>query len=182
MAKVPDFVQAYDLLKEHLENDVSDDLVIGCINNFIDEDIERFNDSALIVGFSRKHQTAYIRAVLEKEGVDVNVQDDKNHTALILACFQGFSDIVQLLLRDDNLDFNLQNNYGSTAFMCACERNFENVVNLLLEHRDKIDETLRDGPNGSGKNAYEWTNYRGHSNILNILKKSGIKKSKTMIF
>lgn len=96
-----------------------------------------------------------IRMLLNRENINVNVQDDKyipGSTALILAVRKRFISIVRLLLRVPNINVNIQNKKGNTAFFYAVSyrpdmemvRMLASVPNLNVELINKNGESAFD--------------------------------------
>ena len=66
-------------------------------------------------------------------------------TSLILACFYGHKDIVQLLLKHhERIELNAKTNGGTTAFMLACYYGHKDVVKLLVDRYERIDLNAKD--------------------------------------
>jgi len=97
--------------------------------------------------------------LLQVQGVDVNLKDIDGDTALMVAAFKGYVEIVNRLLEADEINVNIQtddNHYldnegGDTALIMAVndeiyDRNSssESVVKRLLEEKD-IDINLQNG-------------------------------------
>ena len=47
-----------------------------------------------------KNNSVYFVNILIKNGADVNVKDDKGSTALILASYKGYADVVKMLIEN----------------------------------------------------------------------------------
>jgi len=71
------------------------------------------------------------------EYVDVNYQDplDKAQTPLIVACRNGFVNVVKLLLNDKRVNVHKIQRGGVTAFYIACQNGHLEIVKLLLNHK-----------------------------------------------
>ena len=63
-------------------------------------------------------------------GADVNVRNVNNDTALILAAWYGYTEIVQILL-DAEADMKVINNAGDTALTVAIFNKHKEVESLL---------------------------------------------------
>ena len=50
-----------------------------------------------------------MRAVLDQDGVDVNIKNDNGNTALICASIRGHLDVVRALLDRDRMEVDIQN-------------------------------------------------------------------------
>jgi len=91
-----------------------------------------------------KFNTDLIYKMLNKK-FDINIQNDKNETALMIALSNIKVDekIIQKLL-DLNPDPNLQDNNGNTILMIALKRinkQYKNILNVTSSYRD-IDKIL----------------------------------------
>ena len=87
-------------------------------------------------------ETKVVQLLLDRcdpEENGLNIKDEKERTAFMVACDFGHKDVVQLLLRcsDENIDFNARNRQDSTALMLACNNGHKDVVQLLLDHSDQ---------------------------------------------
>lgn len=105
---------------------------------------------------------------LIKNGIDVNVGDKDNDTALIKATWYGNVDIIKFLI-ESGANVNLSNNDGETPLMNAAENADINVVKILLNKgadvnaKDNDDETALIKANG-------------HTEIAELLKAYGAKE------
>ena len=69
---------------------------------------------------------------LIKVGVDVNIQDQKGWTALMIASHNGHVKVTELLIRE-GANVNVQSNVGDTALILATKQNKTDCVQKLLE-------------------------------------------------
>jgi ankyrin repeat protein len=82
-------------------------------------------------------------------GIDINSQDDKGRTALLVTKFtEDNYDVIKFLL-DHNANINLYNKEGNTALMLASKDNKVDLVQLFLDYGAQLNY----GP----KTAYELT-------------------------
>ena len=70
------------------------------------------------------------------DGVDINSNNDKGLTALMLATQEGHKDIVELLLQN-GADITLKNHEGKTALDLAKDEGFTEIVALLEKYLPK---------------------------------------------
>jgi ankyrin repeat protein len=75
-----------------------------------------------------------VNLLLEK-GIDVNITDDYNNTALSAAAINAEYDVVKLLL-EKGADINKKNDDGDTPLIHAINFGYIDMVQLLLEHPD----------------------------------------------
>ena len=93
------------------------------------------------------------------KGVDINLRDEDNRTALILATNRGFYDIVRELLSHPDIDVNARSgSYASdqknTALILASLHDFIDIAKELLKHPG-IDINIEDEHD---KTAYHYAN------------------------
>ena len=88
-------------------------------------------------------------------------------TALICACHEGHTDVVQLLLKHPDVDLNAKGCYGSTPFLTACSRGHKDIVQLLLkqpEGKININEKTY-----CGQTAFILACHRGQTDVVQLL-------------
>jgi ankyrin repeat protein len=85
----------------------------------------------------------------------------KDTEALYMACYEGYYDIVSLLLEDKNIDVSDRN---SLALREACEQGHFNIVNKLLTFEDI-------NPNVFNHSSFKYSAISGHYDILKLLLK-----------
>ena len=89
--------------------------------------------------------------LLLNQGVDVNqkakgVKETRETTAIIMACFGGHFDVVQLLLSVNGIQVNQSKKNGTTPLFIACQRDCMKVVNALLAREEiQINQAMKDG-------------------------------------
>jgi ankyrin repeat protein len=118
------------------------------INNFTEDytppDITKeYKNSSLGegTGFHLLHKLVWFPKLLREYKIDdPNVTTTKGWTALMIACRNGFTESVEILLKYPNIKVNLCTKDRWTALMMACrdsnaDSNIE-VVKLLLKHPD----------------------------------------------
>ena len=79
---------------------------------------------------------------LINDGVNINYQDNKGNTPLILASLHNKTDIVNILLSRPEININLQNNEGNTALFIAIVYKNNYIANILCSRSD-IDVNLQ---------------------------------------
>jgi ankyrin repeat protein len=108
---------------------------------------------------------------LVKIGVDPNVgRENDNRTALIVASYNGYDDIVAILLKIGAL-VNRADADGKTALMLASKKGYYKVVKLLLENGAIVD--LADE---EGWTALMYASLNGQEEVSKILLEKGAKK------
>jgi uncharacterized protein len=79
--------------------------------------------------YARQGNVEGLRRIVN--GETVNAQDERGHTALIIAAYNGFAEAAELLL-EKGADPNLRNASGDTALMGAAFRGHLAIVMMLL--------------------------------------------------
>ncbi|NXF38202.1 AN33B protein, partial [Nyctibius bracteatus] len=80
---------------------------------------------------------ALIRQGLEEE--EVRETDRNRRNGLIVACYQGYVDIVIALSQCPHLDVNWQDNEGNTALITAAQAGHITITNYLLNYFPGLD-------------------------------------------
>ncbi|KAK7163148.1 hypothetical protein R3I93_007252 [Phoxinus phoxinus] len=89
---------------------------------------------------------AIIVKILIRQGVteaEVREVDKNNRTGLIVACYQGYVDVVIALSQCPHVDVNWQDNEGNTALMTAAQAGHSMITNYLLNYFPGLDTELR---------------------------------------
>ena len=94
----------------------------------------------------------------KSEQIEMNLKDDQGMTAFVLACVNGWQNVVKVLLhhsKSHGIDLNVKSslggvssvhldsrrsphlNFDASAFMLACCNEDITMVNLLLDHSEK---------------------------------------------
>jgi ankyrin repeat protein len=101
-------------------------------------DIETMSsDGARLVGAASDGDKKAIQALL-KEGVDINVRDWDELTALIPAASAGHLDICKILIKE-GIDVNAKDKDGITALMEASIMGHDKIVEFLLSSGAVVD-------------------------------------------
>ena len=86
---------------------------------------------------ARQGDVAIVEYFLSLTGkVDINAQNSQGMTSLMIACSEGFVEVVNTLLENPLIDVNAADKDGFTALLIACSRGHEDIVSLLLGHED----------------------------------------------
>jgi serine/threonine-protein phosphatase 6 regulatory ankyrin repeat subunit B len=81
-----------------------------------------------------KNNIKAIKYLVNNDLVDINMVDDWNDTALIIASSNNYIDIVKFLLSEENIEIFLRNKDNMTALDYAKKYNYTEIENLLNEH------------------------------------------------
>src|SRR5207248_2510643 len=111
------------------------------------------------------------RKILSDPSIDINCQDAKGRTPLMIASERGnlYTEIVEMLLRCPSINVNLQDKNLRTALIIASSARHQQehikIVDALLRH-PTINVHLRDR---YGKSALIYASYWGHFEIVDKL-------------
>ena len=73
-------------------------------------------------------------SLMNHPGIDVNVQDSHNSTALHWAVYNNDPAIVAQLVSDDRVDTSLKNTWNRTPLKIAIVRGHPECAKILREH------------------------------------------------
>ncbi|WP_413741948.1 ankyrin repeat domain-containing protein [Sodalis sp. RH15] len=77
----------------------------------------------------------YLIEDLAKRGVDVNLIDRQNNTALHFSVAHEFFGVTEKLLQIPNLKLDIKNIYGMTAYELAVRKGFDKIAELIQERQ-----------------------------------------------
>ncbi|XP_023678204.1 ankyrin repeat domain-containing protein 33B [Paramormyrops kingsleyae] len=80
--------------------------------------------------------------IMIRQGVaeeEVTETDKNNRTGLLVACYQGYVDVVIALAQCPFVDVNWQDNEGNTALITACQAGHITICNYLLNYYPGLD-------------------------------------------
>lgn len=138
--------------------------LIGKIDiNARDKRAGKFQKTALIIA-AQSGYTRIVELLLQKPGIDVNIQDADNYTALMRAAAEGHESIVRLLLQKPGINVNAAC-FGVTALILAAHKRNEHIVKLLLE----VPNIRVNSTNKCSKNALHWAVAWGEENMVRLL-------------
>ncbi|XP_029002788.1 ankyrin repeat domain-containing protein 33B [Betta splendens] len=85
---------------------------------------------------------AAIVRIMTRHGVteeEVKQADKNNRTGLLVACYQGYVDVVIALSQCPHLDVNWQDSEGNTALITAAQAGHVTITNYLLNYFPGLD-------------------------------------------
>ena len=84
---------------------------------------------------AKKNDERTIKILLSAK-VDINAQNKRGMTPLMIACTEGCDAVVKVLLGCPSLDVNIADNSEDTALLNACSKGNVAIVSMLLDHKD----------------------------------------------
>ncbi|XP_052077128.1 ankyrin-1-like [Mytilus californianus] len=121
-------------------------------------------------GFFRKKKrkrsnrvTSYAAREKIENYVNISKVDTQGRSSLFLACKEGHTNIVKLLL-DRNADPLKSNNRGQSPLMSACKKGHQNIVELLLKNNVNVNKKRKDG-----RAALHFACKGGYSAVVKLL-------------
>jgi hypothetical protein len=84
----------------------------------------------------KSENTVNALQILEKPDCDVNYQDDKQNSALMIAIEKGYNEVALQILKKPNCDVNLANDIGLTALFIAIKNGNEPVALQILKNSE----------------------------------------------
>lgn len=129
---------------------------------------------ARMIGAASDGDKKKVQALL-KEGIDVNVRDWDDLTALIPAASSGHMEIVKLLIKE-KIDVNAKDKDGITALMEASIMGHTKIVEFLLSNGANVDAAA-----SSEVTALWLAASEGKADVMKILLKSGADAKNTRV-
>ncbi|XP_013816351.2 photoreceptor ankyrin repeat protein [Apteryx mantelli] len=81
------------------------------------------------------------RGVSRQEATELDIN---GRNGLMVACYEGFADVVPLLRKCPYININHQDNEGNTALMMAAQAGHITIVNYLLNYYPALEVDKRD--------------------------------------
>lgn len=129
---------------------------------------------ARMIGAANDGDKKAIQALL-KEGIDVNVRDWDDLTALIPAASSGHMEICKLLIKE-KIDVNAKDKDGITALMEASIMGHTKIVEFLLSNEANVES-----PASSEVTALWLAASEGRAEVMRILLKNGADAKNTRV-
>merc|ERR1712062_647937 len=106
-----------------------------------------------------------------KTSFDINSKDDYGCTALHKACYNGQTEIAQLIIQNSkifDIDLNAKSNGGSTAWHYACWKGQTEIVQLIIQNSKIFDIDLNAKDN-RGRTALHEACFYGETEIAQLI-------------
>ncbi|KAM6948306.1 ankyrin repeat domain-containing protein 33B [Aplochiton taeniatus] len=132
-------------------------------------------ESPVAVSFSKacSNNNAVIVKMMIRAGVtegEVKETDQNLRSALMIACYQGYVDVVIALSQCPYVDINWQDNEGNTALIQAAQAGHVMITNYLLNYFPRLDMERR---NCHGFTAMMKAAMQGRAECVRALMMSG---------
>ena len=77
--------------------------------------------------------------------IDKNAKNKKGKNALLIACENQMTDIIEMLLQYSEIDCNVSVRKGMSPLCYACKNDWENIFNELMKHGADFNYRTREG-------------------------------------
>ncbi len=151
----------WEKFKKGRERKLNNKLQLALKNRGMDEEYYGWN--RVLISVAHLGHLDIVKLLLAANKVEVNIQNNKNGTALMLAAKNGYSNIVELLLKY-GADVNLKDGRSNTALMVAAFNGHLEIVELLLAYG--ADANIQNNKNGT---ALMCATYNGYLDIVRLL-------------
>lgn len=120
-----------------------------------------------LLGASLEGDIAVAKKAVE-QGVDIDIQDQSGRTPLMLAAYNGHSDMIRYLL-EKGADLSESDNQGRTPLIFASSGPYPETVKLLLENDADPNKTDK----AEGWSALMWAAAEGNEQVVRVLLEHG---------
>lgn len=134
------------------------------------EEEKRYEELQLMaLNYARYGQVTELEKMIE-HGLNVNLQDVKGNSLLMLASYNNQPEVTKMLLyRGAAVD--LKNDRGQTPLAGVCFKGYKDIVKMLVEKGANINEN-----NGLGATPLTFAAMFGHKDIVEYLNSFGSSK------
>jgi ankyrin repeat protein len=108
----------------------------------------------------------------QREPVDVNMSNNDQYTALILAAARGHTEVVRLIANAPDTQVGKKNKYGVNALMAAAKKGSLECVKILCQWTEKGEKGFAfrvDDVSYRGRTALMLASREGHIDIVRYL-------------
>lgn len=132
-----------DFVKAAQNGDLNEVKRLLSINPSIINEKDKEKDTAIMKACRDCHAVNVVAFLLEN-GANINDRDTIDQTPLIIAAFNGCTDIVRMLL-DAGANIEHKNDQGENALISAAQEGNINVVKVLLDSGADVNQSNTDG-------------------------------------
>ena len=107
----------------------------------------------------------------DNHGIDLNATTKFGHTGFHLACRNGHSDVINILMENahnSSIDLNAKDVKNKTAFIWACLHNHSNAVKIILKNAAEVSIDLY-AKDDYGFTAFLYACINGLMDVVKIL-------------
>ena len=120
-----------------------------------------------LVQATKKGDTETVKRLLEA-GVDVNTEDSKHHSSVLMwAAHEGHTDIMDLLIQN-GASVDIRKPSGETALWFAAQKGHLEALKILAHHGADVNVI-----GWEGTTALEVARKNGHQEIIDYLREVG---------
>lgn len=141
--------------------------MINDLDNFNHDSWNQANDggnSGLGLATLCGHKTI-VQFLLQRTGVDINVENQFKSTPLSIAAQTGQEAIIELLLRRSDIIADFKDTIGRTPLSLAAEAGYELAVQLLIDR----DDVFVDSRDDSDRTPLLLASMNGHEAVVRLL-------------
>jgi len=154
--------------------------------------------SQYLIKRKNKFRYAIARLLINSNRCDMNLQNEKGHTALMITCKYNYENVAKLLInagcdieiadKDNNTAFLYAYTYGSRSIMEAlikagCSINTKNIIgktimDIICDNNDRklVIQLINSGCEFDGSKVLTWACNKGYGSIIRILVTNGIDR------
>ena len=132
-----------EFVKAAQNGDINEVKRLFYLNPDIINEKDREKDTAIMKA-CRDCNAVNVVAFLLENGANINDRDTIDQTPLIIAAFNGCTDIVKMLL-DSGANIEHKNDQGENALISAAQEGHIDTVKLLLEAGADVNQSNTDG-------------------------------------
>ena len=110
-----------------------------------------------------------VELLIQDPRIDVHTPDQTLMTPFMMACEQGYHDVVQVFIKhvkSRNINVNAIDDKGMTALMFSCGNGLDSAVNSLIQADIGIEFNMTDH---RGRTALHWACIRGQARVVHLL-------------
>ena len=110
-----------------------------------------------------------VELLIQDPRIDVHTPDQTLMTPFMMACEQGYHDVVQVFIKhvkSRNINVNAIDDKGMTALMFSCGNGLDSAVNSLIQADIGIEFNMTDH---RGRTALHWACIRGQARVVHSL-------------
>jgi ankyrin repeat protein len=160
-------------------SDGNNALMLACendLNHALHQIFLKMDPNTDLIITSQSDRPRIVEELLKLD-IDINLKNEKNQTAFMIACQNGYLNVVQKFLKVKQPDLSEKDSDGNNALMLACQNGHVAILQELLNARDEINLQEK---NKLNKTALELALENNHDLIIKLIKNK-LKKNEPII-